>query len=225
MGAPERAPPFLGGGNLRTFVLRRLAYSIPTLLGISIITFVIVHLAPGDPIRLVTFGSRATNEDIEALRHVYGLDQPLPVQYLNWMWKILHLDFGQSFIYHVDAAALFVQYIPNTLQLAVVALVLQLSIGVPLGVIAALKRGTWMDGAIRVFGVAGHAVPAFWLGLVLILFFAVQLKWLPSQGLLTVGKDVWDIPDRLRHILLPAFVLPLTGTANCSGLLLARPLH
>ncbi len=219
MGAPERAPPFLGGGNLRTFVLRRLAYSIPTLLGISIITFVIVHLAPGDPIRLVTFGSRATNEDIEALRHVYGLDQPLPVQYLNWMWKILHLDFGQSFIYHVDAAALFVQYIPNTLQLAVVALVLQLSIGVPLGVIAALKRGTWMDGAIRVFGVAGHAVPAFWLGLVLILFFAVQLRWLPSQGLLTVGKDVWDIPDRIRHMLLPAFVLSLNGIALYSRIL------
>jgi len=198
---------------LRTFILRRLAYAIPTLLGISIITFVIVHLAPGDPIRLVTFGSRATNEDIEALRHVYGLDQPLPIQYLNWMWKILHLDFGQSFIYHQDAAALFVQYIPNTLQLALVSLVLQLTIGVPLGVIAALKRGTWMDGAIRVFGVAGHAVPAFWLGLVLILFFAVQLRWLPSQGLLTVGKDVWDIPDRVRHMFLPALVLSLNGIA------------
>jgi len=198
---------------LRTFILRRLAYAIPTLLGISIITFVIVHLAPGDPIRLVTFGSRATNEDIEALRHVYGLDQPLPIQYLNWMWKILHLDFGQSFIYHQDAAALFVQYIPNTLQLALVSLVLQLTIGVPLGVIAALKRGTWMDGAIRVFGVAGHAVPAFWLGLVLILFFAVQLRWLPSQGLLTVGKDVWDILDRVRHMFLPSLVLSLNGIA------------
>jgi peptide/nickel transport system permease protein len=225
MGAPERAPPFLGGGELRTFILRRLAYAIPTLLGISIITFVIVHLAPGDPIRLYTFGSRATNEDIESLRHVYGLDQPLPVQYLNWMWKILHLDFGQSFIYHQDAAALFVQYIPNSLQLTLVALVLQLLIGVPLGVIAALKRGTWMDGAIRVFGVAGHAVPAFWLGLVLILVFAVQLKWLPSQGLLTVGKDVWDIPDRLRHMLLPAFVLSLTGIANYSRLLRTETLE
>jgi peptide/nickel transport system permease protein len=210
---------------LRTFILRRLAYTIPTLLGISIITFVIVHLAPGDPIRLYTFGSRATNEDIEALRHVYGLDQPLPVQYLNWMWKVLQLDFGQSFIYHQDAAALFVQYIPNTLQLAVVALALQLLIGVPLGVVAALRRGTWVDGAIRVFGVVGHAVPAFWLGLVLILFFAVQLRWLPSQGLLTVGKDVWDIPDRIRHMLLPAFVLSLTGIAQYSRLLRTETLE
>jgi peptide/nickel transport system permease protein len=204
---------------LRTFILRRLVYAIPTLLGISIITFVIVRLAPGDPIRFYTFGSRATNEDIEALRAVYGLDKPLPIQYIDWMWKLVHLDFGQSFIYHQDAAALFVQYIPNTLQLAVLGLALQLLIGVPLGVIAALKRGTWIDGAVRVLGVAGHAVPSFWLGLVLILIFAVQLRWLPSQGILTVGKDPWDILDRTKHILLPAFVLSLTGIANYSRIL------
>ena len=204
---------------MRNFILRRLIYAIPTLIGISIITFVIVRLAPGDPIRFYTFGSRATNEDIEALRAVYGLDKPLPLQYVDWMWKLLHLDFGQSFIYHQDAAALFVQYIPNTLQLAVLGLALQLLIGVPLGVLAALKRGTWIDGAVRVFGVAGHAVPAFWLGLVLILTFAVQLHWLPSQGLLTVGKDQWDILDRFKHILLPAFVLSLTGIANYSRIL------
>jgi len=210
---------------LRTFILKRLLYAIPTLLGISIITFIIVRLAPGDPIRLYTFGSRATNEDIEALRHVYGLDLPMPIQYINWLGDILHGNFGQSFIYHQDAAQLFVQYIPNTLQLALTALVLQLVIGVPLGVIAALKRGTWMDGAIRVFGVAGHAVPAFWLGLVLIIFFAVQLKWLPSVGMLTVGKDIWDIPDRLKHLLLPAVVLSLTGIANYSRLLRTETLE
>ncbi len=210
---------------MRTFILRRLLFAIPTLIGISIITFVIVRLAPGDPIRLFTFGSRATNEDIEALRHLYGLDQPLPIQYLDWMLKLVHGDFGQSFIYHTDAAALFIQYIPNTLQLAVVALTIQLLVGVPLGVIAALKRGTWVDGFIRVFGVAGHAVPAFWLGLVLILFFAVQLKWLPSQGILTVGKDPWDFLDRLKHMLLPAFVLSLTGIANYSRLLRTETLE
>lgn len=205
---------------MRTFILRRLAYAIPTLIGVSIITFAIVRLSPGDPIRLVTFGSRdITSEDIDALRHVYGLDKPIPLQYVDWMWRLLHLDFGQSFIYHQDAASLFVQYIPNTLQLAVLALLLQLTIGVPLGIIAALKRGTWLDGVIRVFGVAGHAIPTFWLGLVLILFFAVQLRMLPSQGMLTVGKDQWDIFDRLKHILLPAFVLSLTGIANYSRIL------
>ena len=204
---------------MRTFILRRVLYAFPTLLGVSIITFVIVRLAPGDPIRIFAFGSRATGEDIDALRHYYGLDQPLPFQYLDWLWKLLHLDFGKSFIYHQDAAQLFVQYIPNTLQLALVALALQLLIGVPLGVAAAFRRGTWVDGAIRIFGVAGHAVPAFWLGLVLIIFFAVQLRWLPSQGLLTVGKDQWDILDRVKHMLLPAFVLSLTGIANYSRIL------
>ena len=210
---------------MRTFILKRLVFAIPTMLGISIITFVIVRLAPGDPIRLFTFGSRATNEDIEALRHLYGLDQPLPIQYIDWLWKALHLDFGQSFIYHQDAAQLFFQYIPNTLQLAVVALALQLLIGVPLGVIAALKRGKWMDGAIRVFGVAGHAVPAFWLGLVLILFFSVQLRLLPTGGILTVGKDPWDILDRVKHMLMPAIVLSLTGIANYSRLLRTETLE
>ena len=204
---------------MRTFILRRLIYAIPTLLGISIITFAIVRLAPGDPIRLVTFGSRATNEDIEALRHVYGLDKPMPLQYFDWLWKLLHFDFGQSFIYHQDAASLFLQYVPNTLQLAFVALAIQLLVGVPLGVVAALKRGTWGDNMIRVFSVVGHAVPAFWLGLVLIIVFAVQLRWLPTGGITTVGKDPWDILDHLRHMLLPAIVLSLTGIATYTRIL------
>jgi peptide/nickel transport system permease protein len=205
---------------LRNFILRRLVYAIPTLIGISIITFVIVRMSPGDPIRLFTFGQRdITGEDIERLRHLYGLDKPLPFQYVDWLVSMLQLNFGQSFIYHTDAFQLLLTRVPNTLQLAIVALGLQLLIGVPLGVIAALKRGSWIDGVIRVFGVAGHAVPAFWLGLVLIIVFAVQLRLLPSQGMLTVGKDIWDIPDRLRHILLPAFVLSLTGIANYSRIL------
>ncbi|HZP96926.1 MAG TPA: ABC transporter permease [Candidatus Limnocylindria bacterium] len=219
MGASARAPPPNSGGTVRTFILRRLIYAIPTLVGISIITFVIVRLAPGDPIRLFTFGSRATSEDIEALRHLYGLDKPLPLQYVDWLMNILRLDFGQSFIYHQPAAALFLDYVWNTLQLALVALALQLLIGVPLGVIAALKRGTWIDSVIRVLSVAGHAVPTFWLGLVLIIFFAVQLRWLPTGGITTVGKDQWDILDRLRHMLLPAIVLSLTGIALYSRIL------
>jgi len=109
--------------------------------------------------------------------------------------------------------------LPNTLQLAVTALILQLLIGVPLGVIAALKRGTWADSIIRVFGVAGHAVPAFWLGQMLIILFAISLRWLPTQGMLTVGKDQLDILDRLKHIALPAFVLALAGIANYSRIL------
>ena len=205
---------------MRTFILRRLLYAIPTLIGISIITFAIVRLSPGDPIRFFTFGVQdITQADIDRLRHVYGLDKPIPLQYLDWLGRVVHLDFGQSLIYHKDAGALFMEFIPNTLVLALTALMLQLVIGVPLGVIAALKRGTWVDGVIRIFGVAGHAVPAFWLGLMLIIFFAVQLRWLPSQGMLSVGAEFWDLPDRLKHLLLPAFVLSLTGIATYSRIL------
>jgi peptide/nickel transport system permease protein len=211
---------------VRSFIFRRVLYAFPTLLGISIITFAIARLAPGDPIRLFTFGSRATNEDIEGLRHFYGLDKPVPLQYVDWLGNIFHINcapaqcgFGQSFIYHQDAMALFFQYLPNTLELALVALALQLVIGVPLGVVAALKRGSWVDSVIRILSVVGHAVPAFWLGLVLIIFFAVQLRWLPTGGVSTVGVDANNVLDRLRHLLLPAVVLSLTGIATYTRIL------
>ena len=205
---------------MRDFIIRRLIYAIPTLIGISIITFAIARLAPGDPIRLFTFGIRDfTEADYQQLLHHYGLDKPMPLQYIDWITNAVRGNFGESLIYHRESFTMLMERLPNTLVLAAAALLLQLVVGVPLGVVAAFKRGTWVDGAIRVFGVAGHAVPAFWLGLILIIVFAVQLRWLPSLGMLTVGHDQWDILDRLRHLILPAFVLALTGIANYSRIL------
>jgi peptide/nickel transport system permease protein len=202
---------------LRKYVIRRLLYAIPTLIGISIIVFVITRLAPGDPIRLYTFGALdVTEEDIQALREYYGLNQPIWMQYISWITQVLRGDFGKSLQYNAPALPLILERLPATLQLAVTALFLQLAIGVPLGVMAALKRGTWVDNVIRVFGVIGHAIPTFWIGLLFIILFAVTLNVLPSQGVLTVGKDVWDIPDRLKHLIMPAFVLALAGIANYS---------
>jgi peptide/nickel transport system permease protein len=205
---------------LRDFIIRRLLYAIPTLIGISIITFAIARLAPGDPIRLFTFGIRDfTQADYENLLHVYGLDKPMPLQYIDWISNAIKGNFGESLIYHRESFSMLLERVPNTLVLAGAALLLQLLIGVPLGVLAAFKRGTWVDGAIRIFGVVGHAVPAFWLGLILIIVFAVQLRWLPSIGVLTVGHDQLDILDRLKHLILPSFVLALTGIANYSRIL------
>ena len=205
---------------MRDFIIRRLIYAIPTLIGISIITFAIARLAPGDPIRLFTFGIRDfTEADYQQLLHRYGLDKPMPLQYIDWITNAVRGNFGESLIYHRESFTMLMERVPNTLVLAGAALLLQLVIGVPLGVVAAFKRGTWVDGAIRVFGVAGHAVPPFWLGLILIIVFAVQLRWLPSLGMLTVGHDQWDILDRLKHLILPAFVLALTGIANYSRIL------
>jgi len=205
---------------LRNFIIRRVLYAIPTLIGISIITFLIARLSPGDPVRLFTFGIRDfTQEDYLRLLHAYGLDKPIPLQYVDWITKALQGNFGESLIYHRESFSMVMERVPNTLMLAVTALLLQLVIGVPLGVLAAFKRGKWVDGAIRIFGVVGHAVPAFWLGLILIIVFAVQLRWLPSIGVLTVGHDQWDILDRLKHLILPSFVLALTGIANYSRIL------
>jgi peptide/nickel transport system permease protein len=202
---------------VRTYIIRRLVYAIPTLLGISVIVFLLTRLSPGDPVRLYTFGAlNITEEDIQALREHYGLNKPLYEQYGSWLFQVLQGDFGKSLQYNRPALPLLLERLPATLQLAFAALALQLAVGVPLGVIAALKRGTWIDNVIRVFGVVGHAVPTFWLGLIMIILFAVTLGLMPSQGVLTVGHDVWDIGDRIKHIIMPAFVLALAGIANYS---------
>ncbi len=208
---------------MRTYILRRLLYAIPTLLGISVLVFVITRIAPGDPVRLYTFGAlNVTEADIQAIRMHYGLVNPdgtersIALQYVDWIALAVQGDFGKSLQYRQPALNLLLERLPATLQLATAALLLQLLIGIPLGVLAALKRGTWIDNVIRVFAVIGHAVPTFWIGLLFIILFSVGLRVLPSQGLLTVGHDVWDIPDRLKHILMPAFVLSLAGIANYS---------
>lgn len=209
----------LGGRKrqVRAYIVRRLLFAIPTLLGISVLVFAITRLAPGDPVYLYTFGAlNVTEEDIQGIRAHYGLDKPLVMQYIDWITLALQGDFGKSLQYRQDALGLLLERLPATLQLAAAALVLQLVIGIPLGLISALKRGTWIDNVIRVFAVIGHAVPTFWIGLLFIILFSVTLRILPSQGLLTVGKDVWDIPDRLKHLIMPAFVLSLAGIANYS---------
>jgi peptide/nickel transport system permease protein len=206
-----------GVERVRNYIVRRLLYAIPTLIGISILVFALTRLAPGDPVRLYTFGAlNVTEEDIQGLRQHYGLDKPLPLQYVDWATLAIQGDFGKSLQYNRPALPLLLERLPNTLQLAVTALALQLAIGIPLGVAAALRRGTWLDNLIRVFAVIGHAIPTFWIGLLLIILVSVTWRALPSQGMLTVGSDLWDIPDRLRHLIMPAFVLALGGIANYS---------
>ena len=206
---------------MRTYVLRRLLYAIPTLIGISMIVFAVSRLAPGDPITLYTFGNPdITQEDLRQLRAAYGLDKPMPLQYVDWVSKVVRLDFGLSIIYPSQPAAkLIIDRIPNTLQLAVAALFLQLAIGIPLGIVAALNRGRIIDQLTRFFSTIGQAVPDFWMGLVLIIVFSVQLRLLPSQGILTIGKDQWDLADRLKHLIMPAAVLSFTGIAIYARLL------
>jgi len=204
----------------RRFILRRVIQAIPTMFGIITLTFLISRLAPGDPIRLVTFGLDITGEEIEEIRRNYGLDRPLYEQYVRYIWDTLRLEFGYSIIYPGQRPAdMLLARMPNTIMLAVVALMWQILIGVPLGIIAALNRGKLVDQTIRFFATVGHAVPDFWMGLVFIILFAVTLGWMPSQGVLTIGKDQWDIVDRVKHIIMPSLVLAFTGIALYARLL------
>lgn len=205
---------------MRRFILRRVLQAIPTLFAIATLTFLLTRLSPGDPVRLFTFGVTDLDiADVEALRAHYGLDKPIWEQYAIFIGDALRLDFGDSLLYHRDATTMILERMPNTITLAVAALILQLGIGIPLGLIAALNRGKWLDNVVRVFGTLGHAVPDFWIGLMLIMFVSVHLRVLPSQGVLTIGKDTWDFVDRAQHLIMPAFVLALGGIAIFSRLM------
>ncbi|AYG63041.1 ABC transporter permease [Rhizobium jaguaris] len=188
------------------FILRRLAIAIPTLLLVSILVFGLLKLLPGDP-AIALAGEDRDPAVIEFLRHKYMLDQPLYTQYVHWLWGILQGDFGLSIRTKLPIGEMILEKLPVTIQLSVMAMILALVIGIPAGVIAALKRGTPVDYGVSILGLAGLSVPSFWLGIMLILAFAVKLGWLPSGGY--VG--LFDSPlDNLRYMLMPSIVL---GTA------------
>ena len=209
---------------MTTFIRWRLLQAVPTLVGITVVTFVLLHLAPGDPVTL-SLSADATVDDVQAARHAYGLDQPLPVQYLVWLSHVARGDFGQSLVYKRPIADLLSTAVPNTLQLASIALIVSVGAGVTLGLLAARRQGSLLDHAVRVVAVAGHAVPGFCFGLLFVMLFSVQARWLPVGGAMTVGADVWDIGDRLRHLIGPVIALSLAGIASLSRFTRAETLE
>ena len=212
--------------TLGRFVVRRVVQAIPTFLGITLVSFVVLRLAPGDPVSIMVAGSQNLSpQDLATMRAAYGLDQPLPVQYLDWLKHLLEGDFGQSFIYKRPVTDMIGSALPNTLLLGGLALIVTILIGVPLGVLAARHRGSWLDQIIRVVAVAGHAIPDFWFGLLFILILSVQFRAFPVGGMLTIGKDNLDIPDRLSHLVGPVLTLSLAGIANFSRYMRAETLE
>lgn len=208
------------------YVVRRLLQAIPTLLGITIISFAIIHLAPGDPIQIFTFGiPNLTQADIANLRHQYGLDQPIYIQYLNWLLQVAQLNFGNSFVTHRPVMEIIGQRAGNTLQLAGASLLLGVVVGVAIGAYSALRHGTIADGLFRVVAVIGSAVPSFWLGLIFILVFAVHWRLFPSGGMVTLGVASPSVGDRLRHLFPPALILSLGTIAGTSRLVRTETLE
>ena len=191
--------------NLRIFI-QRLIQLIPVLLGVSIVTFSIVHLAPGDPVLLLV-PSDATMEEIEEVRHGLGLDRPLPIQYLSWLGKVLTGDLGKSIFASQPVIDLVLERFPATLLLTVAAMSFAIIVGVSLGLVAALRRDTALDRLTMVGSVMGWSMPSFWIGLVLIIIFSVKLRWLPTGGMYSISALNPTVPDVAKHLILPALTL------------------
>jgi peptide/nickel transport system permease protein len=179
---------------VKQFILRRCGYSLLSLLLLSLTIFFFVRVT-GDPATLLVEPS-ASEADIAAMHHQFGLDRPLVVQYLLFMFKLAQGDLGQSFYYQTPVFELYLSRLPNSLLLAVVAMTFSLLVGIPTGILAAVRVGSFWDSAGKMFALLGLSLPSFFVGLLMILFFSVYLGWLPSSG---SGTPL--------HLIMPAFAL------------------
>lgn len=199
------------------YTIRRLAVAAVLLWIVLTVTFALLHLTPGDPARQV-LDPRVAPEQIERLRTEWGLDRPLPLQYLAWLRGVLTANLGISYSHRTPVASVLAQAIPPTLLLTGTALLLQFGIGVAGGAAAALRPGTWVDHLLRVVSQTLYAMPAFWLGLMAILLFSERLGVLPPGGIgspLAIGGSPLErATDLLRHLVLPATVLGIASAGR-----------
>lgn len=204
------------------YLTKRIAMLVPLMLGITLITFTVIHLAPGEPVDMqMAMNPKVGKEARDRLTKFYGLDKPLPVQYVSWMKKLVQLDLGRSFSSdNRPVLDKIKERLPITLSLNIIALVLEFGLAIPIGVMAAVYRDTWLDKGITVFVFLGFAVPTFWLALLLMYFFGVKVNWLPISGLHTLGYEtyswlgrVWDLT---KHLVLPVAVASFGSLAGVS---------
>ncbi len=198
---------------MTTYIIRRLIMMIPILFGISIISFAIMYAAPGKP-AVMNLDPDISMEDRERQMEKLGLNDPPHIQYLNWMGNVLKGDFGTSFTKKQPVKDMILDRLPNTLILMVFSTILAVIIAIPFGVLSATKQYSKLDYGVTVTSFLGLATPNFWLGLMLIMLFSVQLGWTPVGGVSTLGAD-FSLLDRLHHLILPAIVL---ATADMAGL-------
>jgi peptide/nickel transport system permease protein len=204
------------------YLLKRLLLMFPMLLGITLISFTVIHLAPGTPVELqTTMDPKVSLEAQKRLKELYGLDKPLHVQYWDWLKRVAFLDFGRSF--SPDRRPVWdkiLERIPVTLSLNLLSMLIILSLAVPIGVIAAYRAHSWFDKATTLLVFFGFAMPSFWLALLLILFFGVYLDWLPISGLRSLQFPqftFWQkVQDLLAHVTLPVLGAAFMGLAGMS---------
>lgn len=204
-------------------LIRRLLQSIPVFFAITMITFGLIHAVPGGPTARLELDPDIKPEDIARIRANMGLDKPVWLQYLIWVGLaeggegrrsgLLQGDLGISYIDQTPVGRSIVDRLPNTLLLTATSLVLSLLVAVPLGVISAIRRNSWVDNVATVVSTAGVSIPSFWFGLVAILVFSVRLRWLPSGGMYTLGQE-HNVLDLARHLILPVAILSILNVAG-----------
>lgn len=200
---------------MTTYLVRRLLLAVPTFIGVTLLTFALVHLAPGGPVATLA-GEKATPAQIAALTHQLGLDRPWPVQYAAWLGALLHGDLGFSYTAQQPVITLIAQRLPQTLLLMGCAVLLSTLIAVPLGVFQAYKHGAAFDRAASVAVFFAWSMPTFWFGTLLIALFAITLRWAPVGGLQTIDTPSFDIPSRFAHLVLPVLTLAIVSVAGWS---------
>ena len=188
---------------MTAYILRRLVMLVPVLIVVGVVVFGLVHLTPGDPAAVI-LGDRATPEDIARLRDQLGLNDPLPVQFVHWFGNVLRLDFGESIFLGEPVTQALLNRVQPTVLLTLYALSIQVLIGIPAGVLAAVRYNSPLDRVLTVMAISGSAIPTFFLGILLILVFAVRLRWLPSGGYVPFGVDP---AAHFKGMILPAFAL------------------
>ena len=190
------------------FVLRRLLQALPLLIAISAVSFAILKLTPGGPLAAYEGNPLFTDEDRKRLEHAFGIDQPVPLQYLSWLGQFVRGDWGYSFASHQPVLALVAERLPNTVYLMGTVFVTVLLLAIPIGVFAAVKQYSWFDHVVTGATFAFLSTPTFWLGLLLIIVFGLQLRLLPLGGIDTPGQP-FNLFDRLRHLVLPVATIAL----------------
>lgn len=206
------------------YVARRLIQAIPLLFGISLISFAILKAVPGGPTAAYEGNPSFTDEDLRRLEAAFGLDQPVHVQYINWLTHFVQGDWGYSYSGGQPVLQLILERLPNTLWLTIASYLAVLAIAIPIGVLTATRQYSWFDHVVTGSTFAFLSTPTFWLGLLLLLFFGLQLRWLPLGGIQTLGTD-FDLIDRLRHLILPVATLALVQIGSYTRFLRANMLE
>jgi peptide/nickel transport system permease protein len=195
------------------YIIRRLLQAIPLLFIITVISFSIITLAPGDPVYMFVNPEQLSPQDLDLIRHQLGLDRPIHIRYVIWLGNALKLNFGNSFLTGRPVMDMLFEAIPNTLILALASTIFALLVAIPAGIISAVKRNTWWDYVFSTVSFIGMSLPSFWFGLMLILFFSLKLGILPTAGM-RANFDEFVLLDRLSHMIMPMLVLGMGAMAG-----------